>query len=104
MITALRGGLPRGEKADGRRAVVLFEGLLPTVIPAIIIIGVVTGVMTPTESGAIASLCAFILGFFYLSSYQAAGSATDFPAGGAKHGHGRESGWFGNAARLGAGL
>lgn len=64
MVTALRGGLPRGEAIGGKHAMVLFEGLLPTVIPAIIIIGVVSGIMTPTESGAIASLSAFILGFF----------------------------------------
>ena len=39
-------------------------GLLPLSIPGAIIGGVVSGVMTPTESGALASLLALIFGMF----------------------------------------
>lgn len=44
---------------------IIFDGLLPSSIPIVIIWGIASGVMTPTESGAVGSLIAFILGFIY---------------------------------------
>jgi tripartite ATP-independent transporter DctM subunit len=46
---------------------VLFEGLVPALIPLVVIVGIMAGAMTPTESGAIASVIALALGFVYRS-------------------------------------
>ncbi|WP_332670501.1 TRAP transporter large permease [Aromatoleum sp.] len=59
-------GLPagtRGERAASIR--VLLEGLVPATIPLVVIGGIMAGVMTPTESGAVASIIALALGFAY---------------------------------------
>ncbi|GAB3191134.1 TRAP transporter large permease [Hydrogenophaga aquatica] len=59
-------GLPAG-RADARQGSlkVLFEGLVPAVIPLVVIAGIMLGVMTPTESGAVAAIIALVLGFVY---------------------------------------
>lgn len=64
-LTGLAKGLPKGEsrhrdtlKKD------LIGGLLPGAIPAVVIICIISGVMTPTEAGAIASILSFLLGKF----------------------------------------
>ncbi|NMG36774.1 TRAP transporter large permease subunit [Azoarcus sp. TTM-91] len=43
----------------------LAAGIAPGLIPAVVIVGIMSGAMTPTESGAVASLIALILGFLY---------------------------------------
>ncbi|WP_027854898.1 TRAP transporter large permease [Marinobacterium litorale] len=64
-LTGLTQGLPKGEthhretlKKD------LIGGLLPGAIPGVVIVCIITGVMTPTEAGAIASILSFLLGKF----------------------------------------
>jgi C4-dicarboxylate transporter DctM subunit len=42
----------------------LFDAILPLLTPLIIIIGIVTGLFTPTEAGAVASLYTLVLGVF----------------------------------------
>lgn len=42
----------------------LLSGLAPGIIPVVIIVGVSSGIMTPTESGAAASFIALIFGLF----------------------------------------
>jgi len=57
--------LPREERKpwkDARRH--LAAGLLPGIIPVVVIVGIISGAMTPTESGAVASLVAIALGMF----------------------------------------
>jgi len=59
---------PGGTKKENRPELwrTLAAGLLPAMIPMVIIIGVVSGVMTPTESGAIAAFLALVMcGFVY---------------------------------------
>lgn len=59
-------GLPSGVGHDvGPKARVLLEGTLPALIPLVVIVGIMAGVMTPTESGAVASIIALGLGFSY---------------------------------------
>lgn len=59
-------GLPSGEKSGRSKSVkVLLEGLVPAVIPVVVIAGIMLGVMTPTESGAVAAIIALALGFVY---------------------------------------
>ena len=61
-----RGGLPAGERdTQGTRAAVLIGGLVPALIPLVVIAGIMLGVMTPTESGAVAAIIALVLGFAY---------------------------------------
>ena len=43
----------------------LIGGLVPAIIPVVVITGIMLGVMTPTESGAVASIIALALGFIY---------------------------------------
>lgn len=43
----------------------LAAGIAPGLIPAVVIVGIMSGAMTPTESGAVASLIALILGFLH---------------------------------------
>ena len=59
-------GLPAGT-CSGRSASikVLLEGLVPAIIPVVVIAGIMLGVMTPTESGAVASIISLVLGFVY---------------------------------------
>ena len=50
-------GLPAGVKSERSKSVkVLLEGLVPAAIPVVVIAGIMLGVMTPTESGAVASI------------------------------------------------
>lgn len=59
-------GLPAGEKSVRSKSVkVLLEGLVPAVIPVVVIAGIMLGVMTPTESGAVAAIISLVLGFMY---------------------------------------
>ena len=59
-------GLPAGVKSERPKSVkVLLEGLVPAAIPVVVIAGIMLGVMTPTESGAVASIIALVLGFAY---------------------------------------
>lgn len=62
-LTGLFAGLPSGEHLKHkniRRELV--SGLLPGTIPLVVIVCIISGVMTPTEAGAIASILAFIIG------------------------------------------
>lgn len=59
-------GLPAGAKSERSRSIkVLLEGLVPAVIPVVVIAGIMLGVMTPTESGAVAAIISLVLGFVY---------------------------------------
>ena len=59
-------GLPTGTRSERSRSVkVLLEGLVPAAIPVVVIAGIMLGVMTPTESGAVASIMALALGVAY---------------------------------------
>ncbi|MBS3910961.1 MAG: TRAP transporter large permease [Hydrogenophaga sp.] len=59
-------GLPAGAKSERSKSVkVLLEGLVPAVIPVVVIAGIMLGVMTPTESGAVAAIISLALGFVY---------------------------------------
>ncbi|WP_298718079.1 TRAP transporter large permease [uncultured Oceanisphaera sp.] len=68
-VTGIVSGLPSGEhlKHKNVRQEVL-SGLLPGTIPLVVIICIIAGVMTPTEAGAIASIMAFVMGFFVYKS------------------------------------
>ena len=59
-------GLPAGTRSGrSASAKVLIGGLVPAIIPVVVITGIMLGVMTPTESGAVASIIALALGFIY---------------------------------------
>jgi tripartite ATP-independent transporter DctM subunit len=59
-------GLPAGTRGERSASIkVLFEGLMPAVIPVVVIGGIMAGVMTPTESGAVGAIIALILGLLY---------------------------------------
>lgn len=51
------------QNGDLKIGSVLLQGVLPLSIPFVVIVGVVSGVMTPTESGAAGSVLAFIYGW-----------------------------------------
>jgi len=62
----LESGLPRGAKSNRSSSLkIIMAGMLPGSIPVVVIAGIMLGVMTPTESGAVASIIAFVLGFAY---------------------------------------
>lgn len=62
-VLARRNDFPRGERLDGRaRIEALRRALLVLMAPVIVIIGIVGGVFTATESAGIACLYALILG------------------------------------------
>lgn len=59
-------GLPAGKRGERSASIkVLIDGLVPALIPLVVIGGIMAGVMTPTESGAVASIMALALGFYY---------------------------------------
>ncbi|MCI1190336.1 TRAP transporter large permease [Calidifontimicrobium sp. SYSU G02091] len=59
-------GLPSGVGRElGSKGRILVGGLAPALIPLVVIVGIMAGVMTPTESGAVASIIALVLGFLY---------------------------------------
>jgi len=66
-LHGLRGaGLPARSRNDScARLSVLRQGLFPLMIPLVVIAGIMLGVMTPTESGAVAALIALGLGLAY---------------------------------------
>lgn len=55
------------DKSDQSQSVgkVLLDGILPALIPLVVVVGISAGVMTPTEAGAVAALIAFVLCFAY---------------------------------------
>lgn len=66
-LTGLFGpGLPAGTRGSRSASFkVLLGGLVPAIIPVVVISGIMLGVMTPTESGAVASIIALALGVAY---------------------------------------
>lgn len=64
-ITGLTKGLPKGESRQRDTLNKdLIGGLLPGAIPTVVIVCIISGVMTPTEAGAIASILSLLLGKF----------------------------------------
>jgi tripartite ATP-independent transporter DctM subunit len=62
-LTGVFKGLPTGEHMAHKNVKKdLIDGLLPGTIPITVILCIVTGVMTPTEAGAIASVMSFLIG------------------------------------------
>jgi tripartite ATP-independent transporter DctM subunit len=58
--------LPRDQRSKRKATARVFvEGLVPASIPAVVIGGIAAGLMTPTESGAVAAVIALALGFHY---------------------------------------
>lgn len=66
-VISTKRGYPRREyKIDKKMAFkIIKEAVPPLVLPVIILGGIVGGLTTPTEAGAIAVLYALFLGFFY---------------------------------------
>lgn len=59
-------GLPKGERGHRSESVkIVVAGLVPGLIPVVVIAGIMLGIMTPTESGAVASIIALVMGFAY---------------------------------------
>ena len=56
-----------GHSLEQKQAVTktLVDGILPALIPLVVVVGIAAGVMTPTEAGAVAALIAFVLCFAY---------------------------------------
>lgn len=64
-VTGITKGLPKGESRHRETLKKdLIGGLLPGAIPTVVIVCIISGVMTPTEAGAIASILSFLLGKF----------------------------------------
>ncbi|OLO27904.1 C4-dicarboxylate ABC transporter permease [Alkalihalophilus pseudofirmus] len=64
MYVGFRQQLPRSEKAPLKEVFVACFKIIPALlVPGIIILGIISGVFTPTESAAIACLLAVIVGF-----------------------------------------
>lgn len=62
-------GLPKGEKMPHRNVRAdLLAGVLPGCIPVSVIALIITGVMTPTEAGAVAAVLSFLIGHFAYKS------------------------------------
>lgn len=68
-LTGIFSELPKDEHLEhieiGRE---LLAGLLPGSIPITVIICILSGVMTPTEAGAVASVLSFLIGLFVYKS------------------------------------
>ena len=63
-LIGLRHAYPKSEWMTGREALAALASALPALlIPAAIVGGIVFGIATPTESAAIASLIAFVVGW-----------------------------------------
>lgn len=59
-------GLPKGERGHRSESFkIVLAGIVPGLIPVVVITGIMLGIMTPTESGAVASIIALALGFAY---------------------------------------
>lgn len=68
-LTGVLKGLPTGEHMAHKHVKKdLVDGLLPGTIPITVILCIVTGVMTPTEAGAIASVMSFLIGLLVYKS------------------------------------
>ena len=64
-VIALRRNFPVHARFDIKEAAVSFaDGFLPLLTPAIILVGIVAGVFSPTESAIVASAYALFLGMF----------------------------------------
>jgi len=62
-IVGIRYNLPREQwQPLGKSIPILISGLGPGLIPLVVIVGIIAGIMTPTESGAVASIIALFLG------------------------------------------
>jgi C4-dicarboxylate transporter DctM subunit len=70
LIMDVRRKFPRRYEKVGFRdgARITFQALLPLVMPVIIVGGILGGIFTPTESGAIAVVYSIIIGFFVLKT------------------------------------
>lgn len=70
-VISTKRGYPRREyKIDKKMAFkIIKEAVPPLVLPVIILGGIVGGLTTPTEAGAIAVLYALFLGFFYYRNF-----------------------------------
>jgi C4-dicarboxylate transporter DctM subunit len=65
-VVARRRGYPAGQKVSWAATFRVFVAALPALVtPAIIMGGIVLGIFTPTEAGAIASAYALVLGLIY---------------------------------------
>ncbi len=66
IITGFFVDLPAGVKAGagdkGKAWRDLAQGLLPGLVPLVVIVGIISGAMTPTEAGAVAALLSLIIG------------------------------------------
>lgn len=63
-IYAIKRNYPQEKRASFRKFFIASkEAFLPSMTPIIIVGGIISGVFTPTEAAAVASLYAFILGF-----------------------------------------
>lgn len=68
-LTGVITGLPKGEHLPHRKiGRELLAGILPGSIPITVIVCILSGVMTPTEAGAVASVLSFLIGFFVYKS------------------------------------
>lgn len=65
-IIAKRAGFPKGDKRESFKAVMkaFRNAILPLLTPVLIVGGIISGIFTATEAGAVAVLYVAILGFF----------------------------------------
>ena len=69
LYLSLRKNYPRDPKMSAREAIkTLAAGILPCLSPVIILLGIYTGIFTPTESAAIVVVYSVILGLFVYKS------------------------------------
>lgn len=71
LIIAYRNNFPKGEPISFRRAVcIAYEALWGMVTVIIILGGILSGIFTPTESAAVASVYAFLVTMFIYRDYK----------------------------------
>lgn len=64
-VVARRQDLPRGKRASTRAILVGFkDAILALLMPVIIVGGILSGIVTPTEAGVIAVVYGFVIGLF----------------------------------------
>ncbi|MEL7647673.1 MAG: TRAP transporter large permease [Sedimentibacter sp.] len=65
-VSVKKFGLPKGAAFNFKKLLLSFISALPAlIVPFIIVGGIMAGIFTPTESGAVAVLAAFLAGLFY---------------------------------------